>query len=163
MAASGPCSLQAFRHRPTFPGSIGKKRVGGGFAEALAAYLDGAAAVCKIEPQFVEFFPDKIAGPDSQPDEQQRARDYIASLADLHCEKIQADPAACHACEFNPQNGEDRQERSRLIRIYSPELFHVERLHDAARLGLIRLEDLSEPEFDRVRMFYHAIERRKAH
>lgn len=75
--------------------------------------------------------------------------------------KIQADPTACHGCPDNPNEGEDRKRHTELLQIYGMDLAHIGRLHDAARMGMLRLTDLSESEFDQLRIFWWAIERQR--
>lgn len=127
--------------------------------------LDGATTECTEEPLFPEIW--KQCPTVDSPREQIRAsEEYIASLKDLRCQKLMASATSCHGCEFNPhfgtsKSGVPRSEQAELLTAYNGDLAHMWRLYDAVKMKLLTIHELDSDEFDRLRILWHAIEKKR--
>ena len=84
----------------------------------------------------------------------------LQALGDkLECGKLKMSPTACYGCPDNPQGSEKKQIDASALAKHESDIGRIERLHDAVRMGLLRLADLDEMEFEMLRCYWWEIEK----
>jgi hypothetical protein len=68
-------------------------------------------------------------------------------------------PTACFGCPDNPQGTQQKQLDADALERHQPDIDRIERLHDAVRMGLLKLGDLGELEFEMLRSYWWEIEK----
>jgi hypothetical protein len=145
----------AFR-ATTIPGRRKKKRVGlGAFGRACKIHLAGASRTCPHEPKWKELYP-LVAKPEDSDDAKQEAAAALVREG-ATCGKLALSPTACHGCSDNPLDKASPDQQ--LVSEQSSNLQMIDRLHTAARLGLLKLSDLQIDEFEMLRVYFWEVEK----
>lgn len=99
--------------------------------------------------------------PEDTPKEIEQGARFLGYIDDLVCDKLRMCATACHGCPDNPHNGAEREHRTQSLKTYGRDLEHIVRLYDAAKMGLVHLSDIDAEDFERLRMFWGAVERKR--
>jgi hypothetical protein len=70
-------------------------------------------------------------------------------------------PVACRGCPDNPHGKEQKQLDQGALEQHRQDLNRIERLHDAIRMGLLKLADLGDLEFELVRLYWWEVEKQR--
>jgi hypothetical protein len=123
----------------------------------VRAHLAGSSSSCKWEPQWPFLYP-QIAKPTDTADRKAERAEWLVSNG-VQCAKLKMQPSACHGCEDNPLGRETTGEGQEAIIKWWDDIKLIDRLHTAARLNLVRLQDISADELDLLGTFYWEFER----
>jgi hypothetical protein len=77
----------------------------------------------------------------------------------LQCGKLKMSPTACFGCPDNPQGSERKRMDAGALAKHQADIERIERLHDAVRMGLLKLKDLGDLEFEMLRSYWWEIEK----
>jgi hypothetical protein len=142
----------------TIPGCRTKKRLTlDSFSRAVKSFLAGASSGCKWEPKWSTLFP-LTAKPEDSEEQKREAAERLEAIG-LTCQKLLMNPAGCHGCPDNPIKADQDVFDQEAVAQHSNDLKLIDKLHTAARLGLLRLADMSGEEFEMLGLYYWETER----
>jgi hypothetical protein len=77
----------------------------------------------------------------------------------LECGKLKMSVTACHGCPDNPRGKEKQRLDASALEAHRLDIDRIERLHDGVRMGLLKLADLKELEFEMLRGYWWETEK----
>lgn len=116
------------------------------------------SGTCKFEPRWHQIFP-HVPKPDASEEAKRSAAEWLAGEK-LECSKLQLSPTACHGCPDNPLGDEADTINIEAVARQTQNLRYVGRLHTMAKLGLLRLEDISPEDFEMLSVYFWESERK---